>query len=113
MSGITTHVLDTTSGKPARGLHVTLALRDAQDAFRTLAERTTDEQGRIKDFLAPGALAPGTYRLSFDTGAYLTAQHGAAFYPLVELTFQIVEAGEHYHVPLLLSPYGYSTYRGS
>ena len=112
MSPITSHVLDTALGKPAAGLTLRLQLQTA-DGWRTLAERSTNQDGRAVDLLAPGALIRGTYRMIFDTGAYLKATVQAMFYPQVEIVFTIEADTEHYHIPLLLSPYGYTTYRGS
>ena len=103
MSQVTTHVLDTAAGRPAVGIPVTL-----EDTGGVLATGTTDVDGRVGD-LGPERLAPGTYRLRFDTAAY---SGGAAFFPEVLVTF-VVQGDAHHHVPLLLSPFGYSTYRGS
>ena len=112
MSTLSTHVLDTTRGRPAAGIDVALHVC-AGAAWTRLTSGTTDEDGRISDLLTPISLEPGHYRLTFNTGAYYQ-QHGqAGFYPTVEIQFTIGEATEHYHVPLLLSPFGYSTYRGS
>ena len=101
MAGITTHVLDTAKGKPAAGVPITLRRGDDE-----LFAGETDADGRAK--LLEKA-EPGTYHLVFDTGAY--NPHG--FFPIVTIVFNIEEAKQHYHVPLLLSPFGYSTYRGS
>jgi 5-hydroxyisourate hydrolase len=109
-SPITTHVLDTALGRPAAG--VAVVLQRADDA-RELARGATDADGRIGDLLAPGSLEPGRYRLTFDTGSYFAASSRTSFYPRVTVEFEIVDAAQHYHVPLLLSPFGYSTYRGS
>jgi 5-hydroxyisourate hydrolase len=104
---ISTHVLDAVSGKPAAGVSVTLL--DAGHA--TLTSAHTDADGRIA---ALGAeLSLGVYRLTFDTATYFAAQGVSAFYPEVTITFEITDAAAKYHVPLLLSPYAYSTYRGS
>ena len=110
MSGLTTHVLDTALGKPAKGLTLTLSVL-GEAGFEPLCERTTNEDGRVPD-LWP-VLAARTYCLRFETGPYLLAQHGQTFYPYVEVVFHIERPSEHYHVPLLLSPFGYSTYRGT
>ncbi|HEU0054538.1 MAG TPA: hydroxyisourate hydrolase [Longimicrobium sp.] len=113
MSAITTHVLDTMRGLPAPGVPVLLE-RVGEDGLTTLASGVTDADGRLRDLLPDDhALEPGTYRLSFDTGAYFEATGGEGFYPEVSVVFAAREGGGHYHVPLLLSPYGYSTYRGS
>ena len=112
MSRITTHVLDTVRGRPAGGLTVTLERLDPEPDV--LGSGQTDHDGRLRDLLPPDdEFAPGTYRLTFDTGAYFRTQAVKAFYPEVVIVFEVRDAGEHYHVPLLLSPYGYSTYRGS
>ena len=110
MSPITTHVLDTTAGRPAPGVPVKLELKDGS-GWKKLGEGKTDSDGRVKSLLPDShKLARGTYRLTFDTGAYLG---GKGFYPEASIVFTIDAADQHYHVPLLLSPYGYSTYRGS
>lgn len=113
MSQITTHVLDTSLGRPAAGVPVTLEIKSAGGAWKEISRGATDADGRLRHLLAPGALVKGTYRLTFDTGAYFSARRQDAFYPHVGIVFEILDAAEHYHVPLLLSPYGYSTYRGS
>jgi 5-hydroxyisourate hydrolase len=102
MSSLSTHVLDATTGQPAAGVAVRLAAADAE-----IAAGTTDADGRVPK-LADG-LAPGTYQLVFDTGAYFPT----TFYPEVVVTFTVAGPDRHYHVPLLLSPFAYSTYRGS
>ena len=107
MSTVSTHILDTTKGSPAPGVWVELLMK-AEGLWDHIAQGVTDDDGRIKS-LAPGlVLRPGDYRLVFETGAY---QDG--FYPEVVVAFRIAKADQHYHVPLLLSPFGYSTYRGS
>ena len=108
---ITTHVLDTALGRPAAGLAITLELRDG-DGWRPLAAGKTDADGRLRT-LTPGAVAAGVYRLSFDTGAYFARAGTEAFYPEVRIAFEVRDPAAHFHVPLLLAPYGYSTYRGS
>lgn len=111
MSGITSHVLDTALGRPARDIPVRLDVRSPDGTWTTLSDKATNEDGRVTVLvLTPKA---GTYRLTFETGAYLEETHGSSFYPWVEVTFEIDAPDEHHHVPLLLSPYGYSTYRGS
>ena len=104
---LSTHVLDAVHGRPAAGLAVRLE-QHGPDGWTLLDERVTGPDGRIAD-LSPG-LAAGNYRLVFDTGSYLGPQ---AFYPEVVVSFRAEGAGQHYHVPLLLSPFAYSTYRGS
>lgn len=111
MSGITTHVLDTSRGRPAAGVRV--ALECAVDSgWETVGRATTDADGRAGDLLASPP-REGCFRLTFDTGAYFSALGDAGFYPEVSVTFTVSPGEEHYHVPLLLSPFGYSTYRGS
>jgi 5-hydroxyisourate hydrolase len=106
---ISTHVLDTARGRPATGVAVTLSRRDAKGAWSDVANAVTDADGRVKEF-SLGRIEPGDYRLDFDTAAYFD---GAAFYPEVSIVFTVTDAGAHHHVPLLLAPFGYSTYRGT
>ncbi|HYW13103.1 MAG TPA: hydroxyisourate hydrolase [Longimicrobium sp.] len=109
MSSITTHVLDTSRGRPAAGVPVRL-----EHAGTVIGSGATDADGRLRDLLPSDApLAAGVYRLVFDTGAYFGAAGTEAFYPQVTIDFQVRDGAQHYHVPLLLSPFGYSTYRGS
>jgi len=113
MSAITTHVLDTSVGKPAAGVGVTLEKHEG-GAWKTLANGATNSDGRAADLLPPGAkLEAGTFRLRFETGAYFRGRDVESFYPHVEIVFIVDDPAQHYHVPLLLSPFGYSTYRGS
>ena len=114
MSGspITTHILDTSRGRPARGVGVKLE-REAASGFEPVGAGETDDDGRVSTLLAPGSLQAGVYRISFDTGAYYEALGERGFYPSVSITFSVVATDEHYHVPLLLNPFGFSTYRGS
>jgi len=107
---ISTHVLDIARGMPASGVAVVLEARDGA-GWTTIGRATTDAHGRIGSF-ADAPLAPGTYRLTFDTGAYHHRHDTLPFFPSVAVTFDVRDAG-HHHVPLLLSPYGYSTYRGT
>jgi len=107
---ITTHVLDTSRGAPAAGMSVLLELRRSGD-WMTIGRATTDANGRVTSF-GSAAPAPGTYRLTFDTRAYHKSIGVAPFFPEVTVTFEVV-SDAHYHVPLLLSPFGYSTYRGT
>lgn len=113
LSPITTHVLDIARGRPAIGVPVLLEIRDGERAWRVVGEGTTDEDGRVRTLLAPTALEVATYRISFDTGAYFRTHGIEGFYPEVSIVFAVRDGTSHYHVPLLLSPYGYSTYRGS
>ena len=113
-SPITTHILDQTLGRPAAGVSVLLERLDAKNQWKQLKTSSTNADGRIEDLLAVGSSPElGTYRLSFETGAYFRALGQESFYPYVSITFEVKNANAHYHVPLLLSPYGYSTYRGS
>ncbi len=113
MSGITTHVLDTSRGRPAAGVPVTLETREG-GGWRTLGRGATDEDGRLRDLLPPDFIpGEGVYRLIFDVASYFDALGAQGFYTEVSVTFVVRDAAAHYHVPLLLSPYGYSTYRGS
>ena len=107
MSQITTHVLDAALGHPAAGVPVTLEAADGT----AVASSTTGADGRAD--LGPDVLPVGEYRLSFDTGAYFAASDQAGFYPRVTIDFRVSDATAHYHVPLLLSPFAYSTYQGS
>jgi 5-hydroxyisourate hydrolase len=106
MSHVTTHVLDTVTGLPAAGVAVLL------EGHGVRVEGVTDDDGRVRD-LGPDRLAPGTYRLSFATFEWFLAQGRESFYPEVVVTFAVTEPDRHLHVPLLLAPYSYSTYRGS
>jgi 5-hydroxyisourate hydrolase len=112
MSRITTHILDTSSGRPAASVDVTL-YKQAGEGWAVSAEGKTDESGRIGTWSsADAAEGQGTYKLRFETGAYFEQHLLPRFYPFVEVYFEVTGDG-HYHIPLLLSPYGYSTYRGS
>jgi 5-hydroxyisourate hydrolase len=106
---LSTHVLDATTGRPAAGVQVRLE-RAGDDGWSRAAEGETGFDGRLR---LPGDPEPGGYRLTFATGAYFQARGAVTFYPEVTITFDMTERAEHYHVPLLLSPFGYSTYRGS
>lgn len=113
MSEITTHVLDTSRGGPAEGVPATLEV-EAAGGWKLLGKGITNSDGRITDLTPKEAqLTAGVYRLIFDTGRYFAGQQLDAFYPQVTIVFRIEDPTQHYHVPLLLSPFGYSTYRGS
>src|SRR5690242_12440636 len=107
-SPITTHVLDTALGAPAAGVRVEL-----RRGGKKIASGTTNASGRISDLLPAGPIEPGVYEIVFDTGSYAATRGGKTFYPGVTIQFTIEKSDEHFHVPLILSPYGYSTYRGS
>jgi 5-hydroxyisourate hydrolase len=110
VSTISTHVLDTALGKPAAGIPVAIEL--ASDG-RALGSGTTDADGRVRDLLSPDApLGAGIYRLRFDVAHYFAASKREGFYPEIVIVFR-VSNDDHYHIPLLVSPFGYSTYRGS
>jgi 5-hydroxyisourate hydrolase len=112
MSGITTHVLDTSLGKPVVGLPVTLWVRQGTE-LKELGRAVTDADGRARQFLPEFSLSTGTYQLSFETAAHFRATGIDAFFERVALEFHVADASQHYHVPLLLTPFGYTTYRGS
>ena len=113
MSGITTHVLDTARGRPASNVPVLLEIRSEQ-GWQEIGRAETDADGRARQLLPTGAdLTVGVYRLTFGIETYFQAQEIEGFYPEASIVFHVRDAAQHYHVPLLLSPYGYSTYRGS
>lgn len=109
--GISTHILDTTKGKPARGVTVWLDLHEGQN-WRRVGEGVTNEDGRVKPLLDT-IPKEGTYRIHFQVAEYFQQQKTEAFFPSVTIEFVVKSVKEHYHVPLLLNPFGYSTYRGS
>lgn len=111
VSHVTTHVLDITTGVPASGVLVRLDVQTAS-TWEVLASGVTDSDGRVRN-LGPESLSAGTYRLSFDTGGYFAAHGTTTFFPEVTIGFAIADESQHYHVPLLISPFAYSTYRGS
>lgn len=114
MSAITTHVLDLSRGAPARGMGVTLEIYMVDRGWVKLGEKVTDADGRVRDLLKVGAaLDPGHYRLTFEVGEYFRARGDTSFYPEVPVVFEVRDPTQRYHVPLLVSPFGYSTYRGS
>ena len=119
MSGISTHVLDTSRGRPAPGIQVSLeqlnpvAPGTDLSASRPLALALTDAEGRINPLLAPDAVTPGAYRLTFHTGPYFAAQNLPTLYPEITITFTVREDEQNYHIPLLLTPHSYTTYRGT
>ncbi|CAN5556906.1 hydroxyisourate hydrolase [soil metagenome] len=113
MSKITTHVLDTSLGRPAAGVDVVLEYKGPDD-WEEIGRGTTNSDGRFSELVpADWVNKAGTYQLTFNTGGYFEATRRQNFYPTVPIIFEIVGPEEHHHVPLLLSPFGYSTYRGS
>ena len=113
MSQITTHILDTAFGKPAGGITIILYQQHDSEGWKEIANGMTNEDGRIPDLLAKDLVLPfGNYKMKFETKLYFDRQAAPAFYPFIEIIFEI-NTIEHYHIPLLLSPFGYSTYRGS
>jgi 5-hydroxyisourate hydrolase len=112
---LSTHVLDAALGRPAQGVHVVLFELAAENWIR-VAEGRTDDDGRLRPRPHSGGeleLHPSVYRIDFDTGGYFRKTGQAGFYPQVSVTFEVTDAAAHHHVPLLLSPFAYSTYRGS
>ena len=112
---ITTHILDTAKGRPAAGVQVLLEFRGDSGDWHSISRGTTDLDGRLRTLYPDSKpLTPGVYRLTFDTGRYFeTVGASAAFYPEVVIVFETAPGERHYHVPLLLSPFGFSTYRGT
>jgi len=114
ISQITTHVLDTSCGLPANNLPITLYQQTDNGQWQQLATGITNQDGRIAQFLAGSIKLPaGLYRMHFDTRSYFNSIATKGFYPYVDIVFELDASGDHYHIPLLLSAYGYSTYRGS
>jgi 5-hydroxyisourate hydrolase len=114
MKRISTHVLDIAQGQPARDMDVRLERREMSGSWVALGSARTDANGRCEQLLPnEDALRGGLYRLSFDTASYHHAQNLEGLYPVVEVTFQVHEGESQFHIPLLLSPHGYTTYRGS
>ena len=114
MSQITTHVLDVVAGVPGAGIPVLLERRTDPDDWQMIGKGMTNAEGRVTDLLSTdGDLLAGHYRLIFDTGKYFARDQSESFYPQVTIVFRVADQTQHYHVPLLLSPFGYSTYRGS
>lgn len=113
MSQITTHILDTSMGKPAANIHILLEESLGNNNWREISSGYTNNDGRLPNLVEKDKiLEKGVYRLTFDTDTYFKNNNINGFYPFVSIVFKI-DSGEHYHVPLLLNPYGYSTYRGS
>lgn len=112
MTQISTHILDLVHGKPAAGVPVRFDVQAAPDHWRNLASEQTDGDGRCARLFA-GDLTPGVYRLVFETGVYFGAQQTASLYPFIEVAFHVRAGETHFHIPLLLNPHGYTTYRGT
>jgi 5-hydroxyisourate hydrolase len=113
MSQITTHILDTTRGLPAKNVPITLYAQQG-DTWQRLGGGVTNGDGRLPGLLADDIKLPaGIYRLNFETQVYFKANEEIGFYPYVDIVFELDAKGNHYHVPLLLTAFGYSTYRGS
>lgn len=112
MSAITTHVLDTSRGRPAAGLRVELHVRSGTE-WELIGTGVTDSNGRCGALMGEQKLHAGAYRLLFDAGSYFKDQQTETFYSEIPIVFEIARPEAHYHVPLLISPFGYSTYRGS
>lgn len=111
MSGITSHVLDTSLGIPGKGIRISLE-RSSGKGWNALGNGVTDDDGRVSD-LSAGKTISGNYRMTFEVESYFADQDRKAFYPIVRIEFSVDDPQQHYHVPLLLNPFGYSTYRGS
>lgn len=112
-SPITTHVLDTSVGRPAVGVNVSLSGKSEDgDAWRVIGSSETNADGRVTDLMR-GPAEPGVYQLTFQIGDYYGSRGIKTFYPAVSIAFTVSSATEHYHVPLLINPFGYSTYRGT
>lgn len=112
---LTSHVLDTNAGVPASGVKVQLLKLKADNTWQELGDKTTNENGRILDFLpsTEPTSGEGVYKLIFHTKEYYQQKNIDTIYPYVEVNFELKNDGRHYHIPITLSPYGYSTYRGS
>lgn len=110
---LSSHVLDISNGQAAPGIRIVLSKQDAQQSWKVVAEKTTNDQGRVTDFLPErGQSNTGIYRLRFYTAPYFKAQNLQCFYPFIDVVFEISDT-THYHVPITLSPFGYATYRGN
>jgi 5-hydroxyisourate hydrolase len=111
-SPVTTHILDTARGEPAAGVVVVLE-QETANGFVRVGHEVTDGDGRVRTLLKPGSLTEGVYRITFEVGDYFRQLGVEAFWRDVTIEFVVRDATGHFHVPLLVSPYGYSTYRGS
>ena len=113
MKRISTHILDLMRGRPANDVPLRLERQEVSGNWRILNSERTDQDGRCGQLLPDDEMSPGLYRLSFDTASYFGSQKISALYPVVEVTFQVRDGESHFHIPLLLSANGYTTYRGS
>lgn len=111
---LSSHILDINTGRPAEGVKIVLSKQSGKTGWNVIEERMTDGNGRVKDFLEkkPGVDNRGVYKLTYYVAPYFESQSQDTFYPFIDVVFEIKD-GSHYHVPITLSPYGYSTYRGS
>ena len=113
MSSISTHILDTACGTPASGVSITLTKHDGSQ-WQAIGSGKTNKDGRVPDLCKDHPnLTVGTYKMHFETKPYFATRNDPVFYPYAEVVFIIDQRQQHYHIPLLLSPFGYSTYRGS
>jgi 5-hydroxyisourate hydrolase len=110
--GLSTHILDTALGRPAAGVPLTLSA-SSHNAWHIIGHGTTDADGRCKTLLGERPLEAATYKIHFDTATYYATQNLTGLYPFVEIAFTITDPDQHYHIPLLLTANGYTTYRGS
>ncbi len=114
MSAITTHILDTASGKPGAGIPLVLERKTHSAGWQAIAEGITDSEGRVDDLLSPrDVFLPGHYRLIFEIGPYYLLQSIECFFPQITISFVVKDSMKRYHIPLQVSPFGYSTYRGA
>ncbi|XP_021954006.1 5-hydroxyisourate hydrolase isoform X1 [Folsomia candida] len=110
---LTSHILDTSRGRPAAGVLVKLFKRGADGNWVFITEQSTNNDGRIGNLISGAQFTPAIYKLNFDTKSYFTSKGEKTFYPFIDVIFEIEKPEEHYHVPILLNAYGFSTYRGS
>ncbi len=112
-SPLTTHILDTANGVPAVGVPITLTRLNGEGVATILASGVTNRDGRVADLVDPSRFGVGRYCIRFDIAAYFVALGTPSFFPWAEVVFDVTDASRHHHVPLLVSPFGFSTYRGS
>lgn len=120
MQNLSTHILDTSRGKPASEVPVTLYRQGSGQTWTKIGAGITDGDGRFREFFAVApteaaqtGLQAGVYKLHFEVGSYFRSRNVDSLYPFIEIVFAVADPKQHYHIPLLLNPYGYSTYRGS